>query len=79
MFFAPNAKIFTEVSEKSCTPKNPVRRIVDIMEHHIHRESSFNHGVYLYHDDDPTPQFWSFLCHFRGVVPNFAFNKVVPP
>jgi len=27
MFCAPNAKILTEVSEKSFTPKNPVRRI----------------------------------------------------
>jgi len=27
----------------------------------------------------PHPQVRSFLGHFWGVVPNFAFNKVVPP
>ena len=29
MFCAPNAKILTEVPEKSYTPKNPVRRVYD--------------------------------------------------
>ena len=39
----------------------------------------FGRGGLFVPYDDPTPQYRSFLCHFWGVVPNVAFNKVVPP
>ena len=38
MFCAPNAKNFTEASEKSFTPKNPVRRKSEIQERGVGRE-----------------------------------------
>jgi len=58
----------------------PLGNIFGIVPDLLHRETMGLEGVvYLYHNMTPPPNSGYSWVVFWGVVPNFAFNKVVPP